>query len=242
MSVKIEQLIEVIEEIKEEFKLNPNAKDISSLRRQATKAITARIGRHKTTIPDKFIRGLRPDIDSTSRFDRHLEQWLFNNSPDLENILLKHGPTESDRKRIRNAFFVAPEQDVVLAHQFGFDPNEQSFKEGKEKFRLHRDKERNPNLVRQAKEKWMSSSNGNLSCTVCDFSFPRVYGNIGIGFIEAHHRIPISSLKRDTVIKISDLAPVCSNCHSMLHRNHNTGLSVEQLRETINQQKSKFAG
>ncbi len=241
MSVKIDQLIEVIEEIKEEFKLNPNTRDISSLRLQATAAITARIIRHKTTIPDKFIRGLRPDINSTSGFDRLLEQWLFNNLPELKNILLKHATTESDRKKILNAFFVASEQDVVLAHQFGIDPNDKSFKEGKEKFRLHRDKERNPNLVRQAKENWIVSSNSELSCDVCNFSFKNKYGELGIGFIEAHHKVPISLLRTDTVVKISDLAPVCSNCHSMLHRYHNRDLTIEDLKKIVNK-KNGFIG
>jgi len=242
MSVKIDQIIDVVEKIKEALKLNPNTRDFSSLRRQATKAIAARRGKHETTIPDKFIRGLLPDIGSTPDFDRYLEAWVFNNSSDLETILLKHAIGDSDRKRISSALFIAPEPDAVLAHEFGFDPNEQSFKEGKERFRLHRDKERNPNLIRQAKENWMTASKGNLSCDVCNFSFSKTYGKIGVGFIEAHHKIPISSFNSDTVVEISDLAPVCSNCHSMLHRHHNPWLSVEQLKEMIIQQRIRFAG
>jgi hypothetical protein len=240
MSAKIDQLIEIIEEVKEGHRLNPSAK-ISSLRLQAAKEIATRSQKHRTTIPDKYIRWLRPEISSTEGFDRHLKEWLFNNSPGLENILLKHATTEADRKRISSAFFVASEADTDLAHEFGFDPNEQAFKEGKEKLRRHWVKERNQNLIRQAKREWISSSNGNLSCEVCNFSFQKAYGKIGEEFIEAHHKIPISSMNLGTVVKPSDLAAVCSNCHSMLHRYHNPWLTVEQLRDIVNQQRIRFA-
>ena len=56
-------------------------------------------------------------------------------------------------------------------------------------------------------------------CTVCGFDFAETYGPLGIGYIEIHHLTPISSIGADYRIDIaSDLAPVCSNCHAMAHR------------------------
>jgi 5-methylcytosine-specific restriction endonuclease McrA len=56
-------------------------------------------------------------------------------------------------------------------------------------------------------------------CSVCGFDFVRKYGAIGAGFIHVHHLIPLSSLGEEyRVNPITDLRPVCPNCHEMLHR------------------------
>lgn len=56
-------------------------------------------------------------------------------------------------------------------------------------------------------------------CQVCGFNFKKIYGNLGDNFIEVHHLLPLSQIKKNyRVDPISDLIPVCSNCHSMLHR------------------------
>jgi 5-methylcytosine-specific restriction protein A len=62
-------------------------------------------------------------------------------------------------------------------------------------------------------------------CQVCGFEFDKHYGNIGLGYIEAHHLKPISELK-DTRIPmnpIKDFAVLCANCHRMIHRTKNVG-------------------
>jgi predicted HNH restriction endonuclease len=73
----------------------------------------------------------------------------------------------------------------------------------------------------------------NLSehiCEVCGFNFAAVYGERGNGFIEAHHLVPISRGER--VNTIHDIALVCSNCHSMIHRT-NPPISVDELKELM---------
>ena len=44
------------------------------------------------------------------------------------------------------------------------------------------------------------------------------FGQIGNGFIECHHKIPLSKYVKNNVTKLEDLALVCSNCHRMLHK------------------------
>jgi len=57
------------------------------------------------------------------------------------------------------------------------------------------------------------------SCSICGFNFKEVYGDIGIEFIEVHHIEPLSLMTTERAINpLTDLIPVCSNCHSMLHR------------------------
>jgi predicted HNH restriction endonuclease len=107
------------------------------------------------------------------------------------------------------------------------EEEETSFPEGKERFRLHRSKERNVTLIKVAKAKYLEL-NKRLSCQVCDFSFEENYGDLGKGFIEAHHIFPISELTEETPTKIEDLAFVCSNCHRMLHKRR-PWLGIEEL-------------
>lgn len=57
------------------------------------------------------------------------------------------------------------------------------------------------------------------TCSICGFNFSVTYGNIGSGYIEVHHIEPLSMLEEEKVLDpIKDLIPVCSNCHSMLHK------------------------
>jgi putative restriction endonuclease len=89
------------------------------------------------------------------------------------------------------------------------------FPEGKEYEIRHMTRERNPKLVAKAKAQFKSKL-GRLFCEACDFDFATKYGNAGDGFIEVHHKIPVSELKPDARTKITDLALVCSNCHRIL--------------------------
>ena len=108
---------------------------------------------------------------------------------------------------------------------------EASFPEGKEKYRLHRLKERSRELVTLAKKKY-KLVNPKMNCQICTFSFIECYGEIGADFIEAHHVFPISALTKETKIRIEDLAMVCSNCHRMLHRRR-PWLTLEDLSKLL---------
>ncbi len=111
-------------------------------------------------------------------------------------------------------------------NQNSIDPEELVFPEGRGSYRLHRQTERNSQLVKAAKAK--AKQDGRLYCWVCDFDFAEFYGERGEDFIEAHHIIPVSQLGENAATKVEDLAMVCSNCHRMLHRT--PWVSVEQLR------------
>ena len=55
-------------------------------------------------------------------------------------------------------------------------------------------------------------------CQVCEMSFREVYGEIGSGFAEAHHVLPLTQLAESVAPSSHDLVTVCANCHRMLHR------------------------
>ena len=70
-------------------------------------------------------------------------------------------------------------------------------------------------------------------CAVCSFDFENKYGEIGKNYIQVHHIIPISEIGKEYEINpISDLIPVCPNCHAMIHITR-PALSIKQLREAI---------
>jgi 5-methylcytosine-specific restriction enzyme A len=82
------------------------------------------------------------------------------------------------------------------------------------KFRLHKKIERNAKLAKEAKKIH------GYSCQVCGLNFEEKYGEIGKGYIEAHHLEPISKLKGKKVARdpAKDFAVLCANCHRMIHR------------------------
>lgn len=71
------------------------------------------------------------------------------------------------------------------------------------------------------------------SCSVCGFNFLTTYGQLGKDFIEVHHTTPVSEMGDNYTIDIDrDLVPICSNCHSMIHRKK-PPLTVEELKAMI---------
>jgi 5-methylcytosine-specific restriction protein A len=68
------------------------------------------------------------------------------------------------------------------------------------------------------------------SCKVCDFDFQKTFGEIGKGFIHIHHIVDLATIGEEySVDPISDLIPVCPNCHAMLHRQR-PAYKIEDLR------------
>ena len=112
---------------------------------------------------------------------------------------------------------------------------DKGFLEGRELLCLHRRKERNRKAV-ISKKKHVLAKKGKLLCEVCDFDFADTYGQLGAGFAECHHRVPLGQLRKEQRIRLTDLAIVCANCHRMLHRP--SWHSVESLRQLVQSRRS----
>lgn len=77
------------------------------------------------------------------------------------------------------------------------------------------------------------------NCSICGMNFEKMYGEIGKKFIEVHNLIEISKYDLDHIIDpVNELRPVCSNCHSMLHRK-NPMYTIEEMKKILNNIKSK---
>ena len=73
-------------------------------------------------------------------------------------------------------------------------------------------------------------------CLACGRDFEATYGEIGRNFIHVHHLTPISSIGKEYQLNVdTDLAPVCPNCHYMLHR-RNPPYTIEELQTKLQEQ------
>jgi len=125
--------------------------------------------------------------------------------------------------------------EILISEILGIEEDEQtlndSVKEGQALYRLHKSRERNQEIVKR-KKKQAILQYGKLECEICQFDFLAFYGEVGDGFIECHHRKPLSSMDISRNTTLEDLALVCANCHRVLHRNIST-LSMQELKEKI---------
>jgi len=86
---------------------------------------------------------------------------------------------------------------------------------------------------RNSKARTQSIEYYGAICKVCDFDFEKKYGSIGAGFIHVHHLTPLADIKAEYVVDpITDLRPVCPNCHAMLHKKQ-PPYSIEELRSKL---------
>lgn len=100
--------------------------------------------------------------------------------------------------------------------QASYLTEEQQFPEGPEMYQLYKPFERRGAAVQLKKHQAMML--GKIKCEVCHFVFGEWYEELGEGYIECHHIIPVSDYKKVSkiVTNLDDLILVCSNCHRML--------------------------
>jgi 5-methylcytosine-specific restriction protein A len=132
----------------------------------------------------------------------------------IREVLGFYPDLNTERPAIDDSLVVLSELDI-------------SDEEGRRQLRSHIHRERSARLITEFKKRLT-----NYSCSVCGFNFERVYGTLGVSFIEAHHTKPVSQLEEGERVSLDDLAPVCSNCHSMLHRRF-PPVSCKQLTDII---------
>lgn len=127
----------------------------------------------------------------------------------------------------KHSFWCFPER-------FAYEVSENVlYEEGGVKTKLHKIRERN----RAAREMCIRAK--GTKCSVCGFDFKAVYGEIGKGYIQVHHLKQLSSTRGIRITDpIKELAPVCPNCHAMLHRGKNGKmLTIEELKALVKQSK-----
>lgn len=90
--------------------------------------------------------------------------------------------------------------------------------------------ERDPRARKACLERW------GYRCAVCEISFEEIYGPLGREYIHVHHLKELSRLPADyRVNPVTDLRPVCPNCHAMIHRGTGPALAIEELKRQLQQ-------
>lgn len=87
--------------------------------------------------------------------------------------------------------------------------------------------ERNPEARR------VCLSHHGRKCCICRFDFGEVYGAAAEGYIHVHHLRPLSETGGEYQVNpVEDLAPVCPNCHAVLHRKI-PAYTLEEVRKML---------
>lgn len=106
--------------------------------------------------------------------------------------------------------------------------------EGRAVLRIHLRRERSKKLIEAFK-----AALTDPACEACGMRFSAVYGDLGAGYIEAHHKVPVASLKDGDETKLTDLAALCANCHRVIHKNNL--MPVEELAVRVAQRRGHLA-
>jgi len=146
-------------------------------------------------------------MTSFSKLDKEVFEEFSNDLPGLKRI------AEQIRSSIND-----PELSSKL-NKVEDDENTDgdSVKEGQVLYKMHKVRERDRKIIDKKKKKVFKET-GRLACEACDLDFQETYGDLGAGFIECHHLVPLYLFEVSKETKLEDLALLCSNCHRMIHR------------------------
>lgn len=186
--------------------------------------VTLKLSNFLAIDPDYKGKGMKSD----SKLDREVFTEFYGAREKLRAIASKIKDVSGDLEMKKRIYEIEEDEQTKT----------DSVMEGSILYKLHKVRERDASTVKLKKDQVFSTF-GKIACEACIFDFEEYYGPIGKGFIECHHRSPLSGLKVVTQTNLSDLALVCSNCHRMLHRRIGT-LSVEELKAMIKYDRLHF--
>jgi len=169
-------------------------------------------------------KGFRALVEA-GRPDLSVESLVLQ--PRFCRLFTQHELSEAQRRLDSLPSYVKRSQVPVSEIHAEDLADEQEFSEGAKKQITVNAYERDPKARRACLKRY------GYSCQVCGMKFENTYGDIGKGFIHVHHKKPLAGRRAHYSIKPTiDLAPVCPNCHAMLH-SQNPPLGIEELKEKM---------
>ena len=93
-------------------------------------------------------------------------------------------------------------------------------------------------ILRKMAVAHFSDANGSISCSGCGFVAESVYGAAARGLIDIHHLKPLFLHRgRGVRASVQDalryVAPLCPNCHRVVHWDKSRCMPVSELRRTV---------
>ncbi len=189
----------------------------------------------------KYMKRTRELLENYQIGREYLTIWneFYSTHPEL-NIQIRSELSETDWVWLAQDFHLfvhrevlklyklkerAKKKNLIIQEELEFEAIE-----GQRKLAKHLRIERNSTLIKKIKQAALVA-NPYLNCKLCGFSFYKKYGDVGLGFIEAHHIKQLSEREDEKVTSQKDIILVCSNCHRMLHKTDS--MSVEKLKQLI---------
>ncbi len=183
--------------------------------------------------PEKFRNrnGVYMKLMNFRRLDPEYKgKGLERGNKDEEVVWNRYYSRRDELRRVAKAIRSFALSEEILPPEFMADCYEGE--EGQILTRVHQHRERDNRLVKRKKDVALKELN-RLACEVCEFDFRSMYGDRGYGFIECHHKKPLSELSPEgEVTTLADLSLVCSNCHRMVHKSR-PWLSIEELKSLV---------
>lgn len=136
-----------------------------------------------------------------------------------------HGSVEEWNESLRN---IAAPLMVALAELIGFEDElcEAGEAEGEEYLRQSIARERS------ARNRQMCLTLRGAKCEVCGWDSKKVYGS-AFEIIDVHHTNPLASFEGAKIFNpLTDLVPLCPNCHRAAHKK-SPPFSIEELKALV---------
>jgi predicted HNH restriction endonuclease len=97
---------------------------------------------------------------------------------------------------------------------------------------------RRSSLLKKIAMKHFVDRDGSVACAGCGFRAEKAYGPDAIGqLIEIHHTEPLylaqTNIKSSIDAALRKVAPLCPNCHRMVHRIPSECMSITELKDAI---------
>lgn len=137
-------------------------------------------------------------------------------------VFLEKSPAVDGSEIKRAKTFISTMARKFVDHQSevagNVEASNSGFIEGEERKRVV-EHSRREYWERDSKAAKDAKANADYKCEACHTRMEDRYGEIGKEYAEAHHLIPLATLKAKKVkIGEGDLKCLCPNCHRMIHR------------------------
>lgn len=180
------------------------------------------MGSHLSTNPIGRLQLARYETHNGARMHfitEHGKKYLQDHGDDYA-FIISSGFSEAERKEAIDRDF----RDLIVEEGFAMAvPAKQKRK-------------RSRKLTELARQHF--TKNDMIRCSGCQFSFNEFYGETARNYIEIHHLKPIYTYTEEDIVKslsqaLTNLAPLCANCHRMMHREASNVLGLDELRGLI---------
>jgi len=131
-----------------------------------------------------------------------------------------------------------PKNDIHMykeqnKYEFIYSEDERKYFEGKMSESTRNISKRNSEARKKCLNYYFPSGE-HYNCKICKFDFQEKYGE---NYIEVHHIISHTKKSRKEgeheIDPIKDLIPICSNCHSIIHKSN---ISIDEMKKRIKKQ------